>query len=201
MKKRLTLNESDMKQKINSARLIQTAIILFAVGLSMWNAFGLGSNYPNDKPVRGEGCCGWPKGMDNLVDTTNRVHGFFVNSENLFFFSGSSADFTTFLRNYSQIQGIEKHRLILHDGIGEAKSPWDKAGRSCDWKLFGCPKSWLNLAAVQKGTNSNEVFASMAKEAAKDTNYVLEVHFWTGGHIAFDRVSIPKNVEVRKDKP
>ena len=41
----------------------------------------------------------------------------------IFFFSGSATNFSDFLRSYSKIEGVENHQLILHDGIGEAKSP------------------------------------------------------------------------------
>jgi len=133
--------------------------------------------------------------MDKLVNATNRVHGFFVNAEDVFFFSGNASNFTTFLTDYSQMSGVEKHRLILHDGIGEAKSPWDKTGRACDWKFYGCPKGWLNLATL-KGTN----FIEVMQKAAKEPGYVLEVHLWTGGRIALDQVIVPQNVEVAKDK-
>ena len=36
------------------------------------------------------------------------------------------------------------------------------------------------------------------RKAAKDTNYVLEVHFWTDGKFALNQLAIPKNVEVMK---
>ncbi len=139
----------------------------------------------------------WPKGMAELVNITNRVHGFWENSEDVFFFSGSATNFTIFLEAYSKIQGAERHQLILHEGVGEARSPWAKTGQPCDWELYGCPKGWLNLGKLAvEGTNSIEAM----RKAAKDTNYVLEVHFWTGGNIALDRLAIPKNVEVMKAK-
>ena len=30
------------------------------------------------------------------------------------------------------------------------------------------------------------------------THYTLEVHFWTGGKIALEQVTIPENIEVVK---
>jgi len=154
-------------------------LVICAIILGTWNVFGLGGDIPNGKAVNEPS---WPKGITNLVNTTNRVHGFFVNSEDIFFFSGTATNFTAFLLDYSRIQGVENRRLILHDGPGEAKSPWDKAGRLCDWKLYVCPKS--GLEAVRTGKPST------------NTDYVVEVHFWTGGKIALDQVTVPKNVEV-----
>lgn len=170
---------------------LSTVGVLIAVFLVMdtGRAFGLGSDYRNDQPVGGTGS--WPKGVKELVNTTNRVHGFFVNAEDIFFFAGTATNFADFLRDYSKIQSIEQHRVVLHEGVGEAKSPWDKSGRPCDWKLYACPRSWLNLGKASPETNSLEAM----RQSAKDTNFVLEVHFWTGGKIAWDQITVPKNVE------
>jgi hypothetical protein len=46
-----------------------------------------------------------------------------------------------------------------------------------------------------QGTNSIEAM----RASAKDTNFVLEVHFWTGGKIDVNQLTIPKNVEVAGD--
>lgn len=156
-------------------RSINRFLVTCATLLVAWSALGLGSDYRNDQPVGGTSA--WPAGLKELVNTTNRVHGFFVNAEDIFFFSGSVTNLTEFLRGYSKIQGIEKHQLILHEGVGEAKSPWSTNSAPCDWKLRACPKSWSTGAADEKA-------------------FILEVHFWTGGKIALDRASIPKNVAV-----
>jgi hypothetical protein len=121
--------------------------------------------------------------MSELVEATNRVHGFFVNAQDIFFYSGTADDLTAFLKRYSQVQGIEAHRLVLHAGIGEAKSPWGKTTRACDWKLTGCPRSWLDAG---RGAGA---------KAAANTNYVLEVHFWTGGKIDLNNAAISKVIE------
>lgn len=175
-----------VKQKSVMTVLLVAAAV---VGIGA-KAFALGSDYPAGRPVGSSSA--WPKGMSELGDLTNRVHGFFVNAEDFFFYTGTADDLAAFLKEYSQIEGIEQHRLILHDGVGDAKSPWETARRPCDWELFGCPESWLagHAAVAQAFTN-----AVVAREpAAHATNYVLEVHFWTGGKIALDRVAIPKNV-------
>ena len=31
---------------------------------------------------------------------------------------------------------------VLHAGIGEAKSPWNKTGPACDWELYASPQTW-----------------------------------------------------------
>src|SRR5215472_10698065 len=147
-----------MRTKIR--QMLTVALLGGAMTLAYERALALGSDYPNGTPVRSTGH--WPTGMEDLVNITNRVHGFFVNDGDVFFFSGSANSFTQFLQKYSEIQGtVEKHRLILHEGAGEAKSPWAKTGRLCDWQLSGRGNGW---------------------NAGVLTNYDLVVHFWTGGH-------------------
>lgn len=160
------------------------------VALMGENVFGLGSDYRNGESVGGTD--GWPAGLKELVNTTNRVHGFFVNAQDYFFFSGNATNLFMFLHDYAKIEGIEKHQLILHDGVGEAKSPWEKTGRPCDWQIFTCPRSWLALGKMAEGTNSLAVM----QQAAKNTNFVLEVHFWTGGKIDLNQLTLPRNVEL-----
>jgi hypothetical protein len=183
-----------MSMKTNTQQMARTAVFVCSFIITTLDVFGLGSDYPNDKPVTGAQISRWPSGMSGLVDSPYRVHGYFCNAEDIFFFSGTATNFSEFLQKYSQIQGIEKHCLILHGGTGEAMSPWQTTGRSCDWKIYGCPKGWHNLATL-KGTNSVEV-----RKAAKELRYIFEVHFWTGGPIKLEQVSIPKNIEVKKDQ-
>jgi len=150
---------------------------LFAGGASLLaavNVYGEASVYIANTVSNSD----WPGGMAGLVNVTNRVYGFTEGEtpsvEDLFFYSGSAADFTAFLGQYSRIQGIKGHRLILDDGAGEAKLPWDKTGPACDWELYG-----------------------LSGQAPKyDTNYVLEVHFWIGGRIRVDSLIIPNTVEI-----
>jgi len=158
-------------------------IALCAIMLADWNAFGMGADYPNDRPAIQPS---WPAGMRELVNITNRIGGLWVNAEDVFFFSGPISDFNALLANYSKIEPIEQHRLILHEGVGEAFSLGGGNKRPCDWKLDGCPASWRDM---HQGNT----------KALRDTNYVLEVHLWTGGKIALDQLVIPKNVEFAGD--
>ena len=179
--------------KTNPLRFVW-ALVTCASIIATRSAFAVGYDYANDRPVTGS--TNWPKGLDKLINSTNRVHGFFVNQEDIFFFSGGATELTAFLQGYSQIEGIEDRRMILHDGIGKAKSPWNKTGRPCDWKLYVCPKGWHNIRELSKqGTNSVEVL----RKAAKEPGYISEVHFWTGGSIALDQVEVPKDVEIKKE--
>lgn len=205
--------------KTNLQRPMLLAIFACGISLVSSNAFGMGSDYLTNKLSNPY----WPKGMAELVNVTNRVHGFWLNAEDVFFFSGSVTSFASFLEDYSRIQGIEKHQLILHDGVGEAKSPWAKTGQPCDWELYGCPKRWRDIAVlasqatnsaelaqkanrgadygyVSVGTNGQVKIIGGSQKPVQDTNYVLVVNFWAGGRIPFDKIKIPPNVEVVNEK-
>ncbi len=177
----------------NSRRFVW-ALVAGALVVAAPGAFALGADYPNDRPVTGS--TNWPKGLERLINSTNRVHGFFVNAEDIFFFRGNASELSAFLKDCSVLEGVVSRCLFLHAGVGEAKSPWQKVGRPCDWKLYVCPKGWHNQAnRLPQGTNSVEAL----RQAARDPGYVLEVHFWTGGPIALDQVEVPKDFEVSKE--
>lgn len=144
---------------------------------------GLGSAYSKDCPVGGSDF--WPKGLSDLVNATNRVHGFFVNAEDVFFFSGSTEDFERFLQRYAEISGVVAHKIVVHSEKGIAKSPWNKGnGIPCDWKLIGYPESWKSW----KG-----------KDVTKK-GYVLEVHLYLGENAQLERVPVPETVSVVREK-
>ena len=169
-------------------------LVCYVVILGSGDAFGLGSMYPNDKPVmRG---ASWPEGMTELVNNTNRVYGFWVNGTDVFSFSGQATNLSAFLAEYSRISGVDKHRLILHEGVGRARSAFENSGTTFDWKVIGCAKGWHNLTKLSGSTVTNS-FEELQK-MFEEPGYVLEVHFWTGARIALDQVVVPKNIEVRK---
>jgi hypothetical protein len=147
-----------------------------ALTLAGRNVFGLGGEYANGQTLNQPS---WPAGMKDLVNVKQRIGGMFVNVEDIFFYSGTAPELSAFLNGYSKIQGIERHRLILHRGAGSLVSG---SGRPCDWKLQGRP-----------GAPRSKSLMGMA---SRDPGYVLEVHFWTNGRIALDEVVIPQNIEV-----
>jgi hypothetical protein len=163
-----------MPASISMVRVMAAGMLL----VDAVRTFGLGSDYRNDLPVGGSSA--WPAGVMALANSTNRVHGFFVNAEDILFFSGSLTTFNDFLRDYAKIEGIKQHRLVLHEGQGEAKSPWDSRGKPCDWKIYACPEAWLKADATSKA-------------------FILEVHFWTGGNIRLDELAVPRNIDFAGD--
>lgn len=113
------------------------AAIMFTAAVS---AFGLGSDYPADRPVKLDKA---PPGLNELINDKGRVGGYFVNGDDRFFFSGDTAAFGAFLKHYGSVEPIAGHRLTIHNGPGRAKSPWDEGeGKPCDWMLEVALISW-----------------------------------------------------------
>jgi hypothetical protein len=164
-----------MNTQFQRSMLLPT-ITRCAINLAARNVFGLGGEYPNGQTLRQPA---WPAGMEDLVNTKQRVGGMFVNAEDIFFYSGTAPELSAFLEGYSKIQGIERHRLVLHPGAGLLVGG---SGRPCDWTLQGRP-----------GASRTKSLMGMA---SRDPGHVLEVHFWTEGRIVLEKVVIPKNIEV-----
>ncbi len=176
-------------------QLVSVGLITASLLFGIQNGSGLGHDFFTRKIVSLPGYVEYPKGFEELVNTTNRIAGYDVNAEMVCFFSGNAQDFTSFLEAYSRIPVAEEHQLVLHEGVGEARSPWAGTGRPCDWKVYSAPKGWVEAhRLLAQGTNS----PATIQTAAKDTNYVMVVHFWTGGSIPLERVRVPSNIKVKK---
>jgi hypothetical protein len=179
--------------KTRALQIVLAVLIACNIGQLCRDSFALSSTFSGNASG-----ADWPKGLAELVNTTNRVYGFWVNSESMFFFSGSAADFTVFLQDYAKIEPVVKHELILHDGAPEHKSPFAKDVPAFDWELYACPKGWIDVGnMVREGkTNSIEELRSVAQ----NSNYIMKVDFWIGGRVPFEQVRIPQSVEVKRAK-
>ena len=145
----------------------------------------LGGDHPDCQV--GVEAAGWPKGLKELVTRSECVHGFFVNAEDVFFYTGDTDAFRHFLAQYATIQQIPSHRLGLHSGRCQAKSPWTKAGgKPCDWQLQIYPKGWRKAEA--------HLAEGRAPQIGPD--YVVEVHLWRDGNVRVNEVNVPPRVEV-----
>ena len=137
-------------------------------------AWGLGRDYPKG-PI---GVSGWPAGLAELVNVDNRVHGFFVNSQDVIFFSGNTNALNDFLTKYSKLPNT-KLQLVIHTGKLEVRSPWDPAARdiAADWKL------------------STGLHEADAKQTAAGM-FGTRVDVWLSGSIQLGDLKVPQNVTV-----
>jgi hypothetical protein len=140
-------------------------------------AWALGSDHPG-QPVSSDT---WPAGLADLVNADNRVHGYFVNWEDVFFFKGDTAAFNDFLKKYSQLPDTSLH-VVVHPGRLAVRSPWDKQPRDIagDWELYASPFTRDEAQA----------------EGVTPGSFVTRIDVWLGGSITLDELRIPGNVSV-----
>jgi hypothetical protein len=167
------------------------AVLLTAAMTSV--VFGLGSDHPSDRPVN---LAQVPAGLNELINRPGRVHGYFVNEEDRFFYAGSAQDLTAFLEKYAELKGIVAHRLTIHAGKSVAKSPWDKGdGKPCDWMLEVGNESWRGIAADA----SKKPDEASKKPDPQQSTQIVEMHIWTDGAIKVADLKVPKGVEVVRE--
>ena len=190
MKKHVTANVLLEKGGIHMSKALLILVLVLACSVQV---FGWSSTHPSNQPVN---LAEAPSGMNELINNTNRVHGFFVNAEDRFLFAGDSSAFAAFLEQYAELKGIAGHRLIIHPGKGVAKSPGDDGeGKPCDWMLDVAPVSW-------REGHANKVYrdkdGSPPKEGEKE--YLVELHIWMKSEIDIKKIKVPKGVLVVHDK-
>ncbi len=148
--------------------------------------FGLGTDHPNDQPVGGSDK--WPAGLKELVNRPERVHGYFVNWEDIFFFAGDTDKLAEFLKAYAKLPAT-KLKIVLHPGKPIVTSPWDKQPRdtAADWKLYTTPFTRADLEQ-----------AAAKHEKLDPGQFTTQLDVWTGGQIEFPRlfVIIPADIPV-----
>jgi len=189
LKKHDAKNVSSLRGEVAVSRASLITALVLAVTAQV---FGLGADHPADRPVNLDKA---PPGLNKLINNTNRIHGFFVNAEDRFFFSGDTALFASFLKQYAALKGVAGHRLVIHTGKGVAKSPWDDGkGKPCEWMLDVAPVSW------RKG-HADKIFRDPGRPPAKkgEAEYLAEVHVWLKGSIDMKKLTIPGGIHVERE--
>jgi hypothetical protein len=169
-----------------SMRLASLTAVLLALALLPHAAFGLGADHPNDQPVGGSDK--WPEGLRELVNRPERVHGFFVNWQDYFYFAGDGEKLDAFLKTYAKLPDTNR-KIVLHPGKPEVQSPWDKAPRNiaADWKLYTTPF-----------TREEFEQAAAKKQPLVPAKFTTELDLWTGGQVDLARlfVILPADISV-----
>ena len=123
----------------------------------------------------------WPKGLTALANREDRVHGYFVNWEDVFFYSGDTKTLNDFLAGYAKLDNTVL-QLVIHPGPEWARSPWDKADRNIpvDWSLYTSP------------------FAREDLEAGRPSDkFITRVDLFPGRNVSLEELEVPANVEVQ----
>ncbi len=199
--------------------IVAIAVVLISVTCCIW-VFGLAMEYPVGTPVGRASY--WPEGLGELVDRENRVHGFFVNASDYFYFTGDANAFNEFLEQYALLKGTPL-RLVLHPGRGLV-SPWDEDKEiPFEWQVSAFGWEWPqekypDLPPVDEGECTDKFDAGWAEnlDAELDEDQrairrkvhqttqsvttdvgVVMMDLYLGGQVALDKVKVPLNVEVK----
>ena len=76
----------------------------------------------------------WPAGLHAAVNQKNRVHGFWVNTTDVFFYRGGNREINSMIESLAAIKGV-KARIILHAGARKARSPWGTDSGAANWSV------------------------------------------------------------------
>ncbi|MBI3411600.1 MAG: hypothetical protein HY040_25000 [Planctomycetes bacterium] len=126
----------------------------------------LGADHPKG-PVAGNDR--WPEGLKELFNRDNRVHGYWVNGEDVFFYSGDTQAFNQFVEAYSKLKNTSL-RVVIHPGAKKARSPWDQADRNI-------PAEWSLYSSI-------------------GAQFQTRLDLWLGSRIKLENLKIPRNVEA-----
>ncbi len=105
------------------------------------------------------------------------VHGYWVNSSDVFFHQGDANDFNRFVTELAKTQST-KLLVVLHPGSLKAQSPWATTDRNvpADWSVTTGPM--VRHTRIEGGGN------------------LLQIDLWLGGRVKIEAVRFPSNTEI-----
>jgi hypothetical protein len=158
-------------------RLFLFALALWCWGFTTTAALAIGADHPKGAVA---GNSQWPEGLKGLVNRTDRVHGYWVNETDVFFYNGDSQAFNQFMEGYRKLKNTGL-RVVIHAGTKKARSPWDKAERDI-------PIAWSMHA-------SSGPLAGFGVPKAGDRFYT-RIDVWLGSPVKLEELHIPATIEV-----
>ncbi len=119
---------------------------------------------------------GWPAGLEDVLNYPGRVHGYWINGRDHFYYAGDTEAFIDFLGQYARLK-VTRITLEVHPGRGKLEK-WlgDPLGKQipCDWKV--------------------RVITYGERDPGED---MLTLEVWLGGRVELEKVKIPANVKVK----
>jgi hypothetical protein len=154
----------------NMGLALSVTFLICVAAVGLW---GLGSDHGPGPVPAGDG--GWPEAFTEIFNREDRVHGYFVNSGDVFFYAGDADAFNEFLEQCSKLEDAD-HELVLHPGKAKVRSPWDKEGRGIDgdWRLY-----------------------ADRRPRTPGKKYLVQVDLWLGGKVPLEGLKVPLNFSVR----
>ena len=141
--------------------------------------------------------------LRELINRKDRVHGYLVNSEDIFFYAGDTDALNQFLRGFAELKNTNL-TISINQSLTHASSPWDKAARTtvANWRLYCAPYDLrARKAAVDKIRESQGVNRDIEAIRAKykefnDGPEVARLQIRIGGDIELDKLNIPRDIEL-----
>jgi len=122
-------------------RLAWLALVVVLLTKSV--AYAAGGSIPRTGPVF---LVRTSSSLEDLTCFQERVGGYFIDRETFMFYAGDTDAFQAFLDKYAKADDIEGRRLVIHEGKGTSRAPWDRdKGKPCDWMLK-VVTAWIELA-------------------------------------------------------
>ena len=123
------------------SRFLTFTLAICQFTLFAMEAHAMGGNHPPGKFVAGTKK-DWPQGLSELINTGDRVGGYWVNQGDFFFYRGDAAALKPFLEAYGKLPNSPLV-VMLHVGTrpmtgplgGEQKTPIRLATRNCATRL------------------------------------------------------------------
>jgi hypothetical protein len=144
--------------------------------------YALGENHEPGK-IRENYNMEWPAGLIEIVNSADRVGGYWVNQNDYFFYKGDVKAISKFVAEYGKIPNTPVS-VVLHTG---AKALTGKLGEKHE-----TPYNWeLHISRRGWGTPRDP------RNSEKEPGYVATVHVWLSDAITLKELELPKHVDVR----
>lgn len=123
--------------------------------------------------------------LTDLVNRPERVGGYWINSNNWFYFAGDTKKLNDFLCQYAKLTETPLV-LVIHAG----KAPAEE----CIGEMFKTPYDWKLDSMYPAFTRDTTWFR---KPNGGKWRRVVILQVWLGGNIRLDELKVPPNIEVR----
>jgi hypothetical protein len=156
-------------------------LIVFVTLANACLLLGLRREHPISSPVF---LIDAPDSLNQLVNHEGRRYGYWVNSEDRFYYVGDAAAFAAFLKQYADVAPIAGHKLTLHEGSCTDYCP-------CDWKLEVGRVSWRKARGILFHNDPGH-----SHPPGEDPEYLAEIHLWLESNVNLIPLEIPQVIQV-----
>ena len=151
---------------------------------------GMGSDHPPVGPDSAlAGNSDWPQGLVALANQPNRIHGYWVNSSDVFFYQGETQALNAFLADCAELENT-RFQVVFHPGPKRAQSPWTNPDATdhgqADWTLYTTPFTLEDLEQRQPG-----------EPLAEDAPFYIQVDIYLGHQVSLEGLIVPDTAILR----